>query len=187
MHLVEAIEMLLASERPVLLVAIDGRCATGKTTLTARLAGRFECTVFHMDDFFLRPEQRTAERLAAAGGNVDYERVAAEVLAPLRAGQTAEYRPWGCRTGAFGAPVRPARTRLNIIEGAYALHPTLRDLYDLRVVLTAPFDVRLARLRRREDEAHFRDYLSKWIPLEDLYFAKTGVEEAADIVVESPP
>lgn len=46
------------------LVAIDGPCASGKTTLANALGGALGLTVFHMDDFFLRPSQRTPERLA---------------------------------------------------------------------------------------------------------------------------
>ena len=46
-----------------LLIAIDGRCGAGKTTLPQRLQQELGGRVFHMDDFFLRPVQRTAERL----------------------------------------------------------------------------------------------------------------------------
>ena len=67
------IDMLLG-EREFVIVAIDGKCTSGKTTLAGRLAEIYDCNVFHMDDFFLRPEQRTAERFAEVGGNVDYER-----------------------------------------------------------------------------------------------------------------
>ena len=41
-----------------LLIAVDGRCASGKTTLAASLERETGCNVVHMDDFFLRPEQR---------------------------------------------------------------------------------------------------------------------------------
>ena len=64
----------LAAAQPRVLVAIDGRCTAGKTTLAASLQAQLECNVFHMDDFFLRPEQRTPERLRQPGGNVDFER-----------------------------------------------------------------------------------------------------------------
>ena len=36
--------------------------------------GQFDCNLFHMDDFFLRMEQRTPDRMKETGGNVDYER-----------------------------------------------------------------------------------------------------------------
>ena len=34
------------------IIAIDGRCAAGKTTLAARLAKELGGDVIHMDDFF---------------------------------------------------------------------------------------------------------------------------------------
>ena len=69
-----------------LLIAVDGRCASGKTTLAATLEEETGCNVVHMDDFFLRPEQRTPQRLAEPGGNVDYERFRQEVILPLSRG-----------------------------------------------------------------------------------------------------
>lgn len=63
-------------------VAIDGPCASGKSTLGQLLAGVYGCPLIRMDDFFLRPEQRSPERLAQPGGNVDYERFSREVLSP---------------------------------------------------------------------------------------------------------
>lgn len=38
-----------------------------------------------MDDFFLRIEQRTPERMTEVGGNVDYERFLETVLFPVSA------------------------------------------------------------------------------------------------------
>ncbi len=35
------------------LIAVDGRCAAGKTTLAAQLQKDLGCNVIHMDDFFL--------------------------------------------------------------------------------------------------------------------------------------
>lgn len=64
----------MLQEKEVLL-AIDGGSAGGKTTLGKLLEQRYACNVFHMDDFFLRPMQRTKERLAEPGGNVDRERI----------------------------------------------------------------------------------------------------------------
>lgn len=45
-----------------MLVAIEGGSASGKTTLGELLQNVYDCPVFHMDDFFLRPEQRTEAR-----------------------------------------------------------------------------------------------------------------------------
>ena len=67
------IEKLLA-EKDRVVVAIDGGAASGKTTLAGMLSERYGGAIVHMDDFFLRPEQRTPERFAEAGGNFDRER-----------------------------------------------------------------------------------------------------------------
>ena len=81
----ERIRTLLAGEKPRIIAAIDGRCGSGKTTLAAWLMEQFDGNLFHMDDFYLRSEQRTPERLAETGGNVDYERFRKEVAVPLAA------------------------------------------------------------------------------------------------------
>jgi len=68
-------------------IAIDGRCASGKSTLGAFLQKETGGNLIHMDDFFLRPEQRTKERYATPGENVDHERFYEEVLVPLQNGE----------------------------------------------------------------------------------------------------
>lgn len=52
-----------ASQKRIV-IAIDGRCAGGKTTLGSYLEQEFDANLFHMDDFFLQAGQRTKERLA---------------------------------------------------------------------------------------------------------------------------
>ena len=54
---IERIERVF-TEREHVFVAIDGPCASGKTTLAALLQRRFDGNVLHMDDFF--PSSGTA-------------------------------------------------------------------------------------------------------------------------------
>ena len=56
------------------LIGIDGRCASGKSTLAEILSHRLSCPVIHMDHFFLPHAMKTPERLAKPGGNADRER-----------------------------------------------------------------------------------------------------------------
>ena len=90
-----------------LLVALDGRCAAGKTTIAAQMARQYGWGVVHLDDFFLQPIQRTPQRMAEPGGNLDRERLIAEVLEPLRAGQQGSYRLFDCRTMALAPGTVP--------------------------------------------------------------------------------
>lgn len=170
------------SDRCPVIVAIDGRCAAGKTTLAGKLGDALGAAVVHMDDFFLRPEQRTAERLAVPGGNVDHERFLAEVLLPLKEHGECTYRPYRCSTGDFGDAVTVSGNIL-IVEGSYSCHPELYEYYDVRVFMTVSADEQLRRivLRNGADKAEvFRD---RWIPLEEKYFAAFDIAEKCDIVI----
>ncbi len=101
--LAQAIQATLTQKGRVF-VAIDGQCGSGKSTLAAALAERWDATLVHMDDFFLRPEQHTPARLAEPGGNVDRERFYTEALAPLQAGRDASYRPFDCHAFQLRGP-----------------------------------------------------------------------------------
>ena len=164
-----------------ILIAIDGSCTSGKTTLAAKLAERCDCNVFHMDDFFLRPEQRTPERLAQPGGNVDYERFRQEVLEPLQTGKPFSYRPYDCNTGSLKDPVKVLPKRINIIEGTYSCHPYFGDPYGLRVFLKVSDEVRKQRILLRPAFLHQRVF-TQWIPMEQQYFACFAIEDSSDII-----
>lgn len=180
---IERIERVY-TERERVFVAIDGPCTSGKTTLATVLQRRFGGNVLHMDDFFLRPEQRTPERFAEPGGNVDRERFEDEVLAPLAAGKIAQYRPWDCHTGDFAASHNVEPARLTIVEGSYSMHPALRGYYDLMICLTIDSGEQLCRLEARNPRMLQR-FIDEWIPLENRYFASTETRTAADMIVDT--
>ncbi len=98
---ITALPVLLAAvklpEKAVRVIAIDGRAASGKSTLARMLARIMDAGVVQMDDFFLPPELRTAERFAQAGGNVHYERFMTEVLPFLRDEKAFGYRIFDCK------------------------------------------------------------------------------------------
>lgn len=179
-----AIDALRSQEASVR-VGIDGPCASGKSTLGAALAEIYRCPLLHMDDFFLRPEQRTQRRLAEPGGNVDYERFEQEVLEPLRQGRAARFCPWRCRAGDFGPAVTVPPSPLIVVEGSYALRPGLGEHYQLGVWVEAPWPVREARLLQRGGRACLERFLTQWIPLEERYFTAYQVKSRCQIVYSS--
>ena len=70
-----------------------------------------------MDDFFLQPYQRTADRLSQIGGNVDYERFKKEILDHLNDREGLEYQIyWDLR---FFCEIDPAEqlNRIRIRNG----------------------------------------------------------------------
>ena len=166
----------LLSQKEQVIVAIDGNCTAGKTTLAGKLAELYDCNVFHMDDFFLRPEQRTPERYAEIGENVDYERFMEEVLLPLKAGNSFSYRPFDCSTFTLTEPVEVIPKKLNIIEGTYSHHPYFGDSYDLRIFLSVTPEVQRQRILERPSFLHQR-FFEEWIPMEDQYFESFGISD----------
>lgn len=173
-------------EKRQLFIAVDGRCAAGKTTFAENLKKRLGANVLHMDDFFLQPAQRTAERLAEPGGNVDYERFLKEVMLPLKKGEPFSFRPYDCHRQAFSEEVFIEPRFCNIIEGSYSCHPALFDHYDIRLFLTLGKEKQLCRIRERNGADMLPLFRDKWIPLEERYFAHFQIEKRCDISYRIP-
>lgn len=169
------------SDHLPLLVAIDGRCAAGKTTLASILADHFSCDAVHMDDFFLQPNQRTQERLAEPGGNVDYERVEAEVLQPVKLGQGIVYRRFDCSRMALGEEIAVRPGKLLIVEGAYSCHPRLRDYFDLRIFVSIDAKTQMERIISRNGIERAQIFRDRWIPMEENYIRACRVSECCQM------
>ena len=174
-----------ASSRFPYVVALDGRCASGKTTAAAYLSEALTCPVVHMDDFFLRPEQRTAERLATPGENVDHERFLEEVLVPLRRGLTCRYAPFSCATQSLLPSVELVHDDLVLIEGSYSHHPALRPYCDLFLFMTVSPEEQMKRILNRNGEAMAKVFRTRWIPMEEAYFDAFSISGLADGIFSS--
>lgn len=167
-----------------LLVAIEGGAAAGKSTLAELLEQVYDCNIFHMDDFFLRPQQRTFQRFAEPGGNVDYERFYEEVLVPLSRGERVRYSRYDCGIREVLHPVEIVPKALNIVEGTYSLHPLMTDFYDLKVLLKISPEEQKERILKRNNPELQERFFRHWIPMEKHYFEACGVEKNCDIVLE---
>lgn len=177
----DALKKLL-SEKDRVILAIDGLCASGKTTLAKKLTMEFDGNLIHADDFFLRPEQRTAERYAEPGGNLDRERFLEEVILPLKNGELCFYRPFGCKTMALGDPVYFLPKKLWVIEGSYSLHPAFGRYYDLSLFLKISYELQMERLKKRSPEK-LTMFQERWIPLEQKYFEAFSIEKKCDFII----
>lgn len=167
------------------LVAIDGNSGAGKSALGSLMSGVYDCNLFHMDDFFLRPEQRTEARLNETGGFVDYERFYQEVIRGLESGQPFSYRIFDCGRMSLGETVRVQPKQLNIIEGSYSMHPTLAEHYDLKIFLQVDPAEQARRILNRNGEAMLQRFLNEWIPRENKYFEEMRIREKCDLVFKA--
>ena len=172
----------LAEEKDFIVLAIDGPCASGKTFLARSIAEQMNCNVIHTDDFFLRPEQRTPERLGEVGGNLDRERFEEEVLQPLMRHCDFSYRPYDCVSATFAKAVFVPAKKITVVEGSYSHHPYFGDSYDLRIFLTVSPEEQRKRLLLRDPEKTQR-FLTEWIPKEEAYFSRFFIREKADLIL----
>jgi para-aminobenzoate synthetase len=100
-------------QRP-LVIALDGRSGTGKSTLAAELAGTHDGVVITADDFYVGDDRwRSLEAAERASRVIDWRRLRAEVLEPLRAGRPASWQTfdWGRGGGLTERRLSAARVR----------------------------------------------------------------------------
>ena len=170
--------------RPLVL-ALDGRCGSGKTTLANALSAQFPgCTLLRTDDFYLPPAQRSPDWAHTPCANMDLTRLRDEALRPAYEGQPVQYRAYSCREGAYLPARELAAQPLVILEGSYSHHPLLTGCETLRVFLTCAKEEQTHRLQAREGERYV-NFAARWVPLEEGYFAQYGIAESADFVVET--
>ena len=181
--LISDLEGLLKKKKaPV--IAIDGSCASGKSSLARMVGEIFKADVIHMDDYFLPFDRRTPERMSEAGGNIDHERFLAEVLLPLSRGEEYISRPYRCHGGYYEEPQIRKPSTLTIVEGSYSMHPELERYYDLKILMSCDKEEQTVRLELRNPELLDR-FISVWIPLENRYFEGTNIEKRCDIIIKS--
>ncbi len=175
---------IILQTNPAPLIAVDGRCAAGKTTLAAQMQNGLGCNVIHMDDFFLRPEQRTEDRLRQPGGNIDWGRFREEVLNPFRHGVPFSYRPYDCHLQDFREPISVIPNRLTVADGSYSCHPKLWDYYDLHIFLSVSQDEQLSRIQARNGPNQAKIFQQKWIPLEERYFQAFQIAQRCELCID---
>src|ERR1700738_1800308 len=162
--------------RPIML-GVVGDSAAGKTTSTrglVRALGEENVTHVCTDDYHRYDRKRRAELgITPLHPDCNYMDIIAQHLALLRRGDPIlkpVYRP---QDGALGPPVYLKPERFTVIDGLVGYHlPEMRDVYDVRVFLAPPEELRrrwkvqrdcsrrgyttdqvLAELDRREDDS----------------------------------
>jgi uridine kinase len=157
-------------------VGVDGKGATGKTTLAAQIAAALPGSVtVHIDDF-ARPEVRGWER----------DRFVRQVLRPLLAGRPGRYQRWDFdrnvgaewQTVPVGVPV--------IVEGVSATDERLGVPWDFTIWVEVPYEVRLARALERDGPERLDRWLTDWMPSEDAYEKAQRPQERVDLVYRPP-
>jgi hypothetical protein len=165
----------------VLVIAIDGHGAAGKSTIAAAVAEATGATLVHTDDFFAP----AAPREPGLSGYYDWRRLRAEALEPLRAGRAAEFRRFDWERGrGLDGTVSVTPAPLIMLEGVFSASPELSDLVDRSVFVDTPEPERLRRLRAQTTPSEWDD---EWLKAEQAYFGLVRPPSSFDLIVSGTP
>jgi len=178
-HLVLASEVLAQVGSPVgrpAVLAVDGRSASGKTTLAAHLSSAVPSSaVVHTDDIAWHHSVFDWVDLLVSG-----------VLVPVRQGLAVSYRPpaWDAH-GRPGAVTVPAGCRLVIVEGVGAGRRELAPFLDGTIWVETDVSVTARRdaARIAAGETTRADYES-WMAEEEPFVAEQRTWERAFTIVD---
>jgi phosphoribulokinase len=132
--------------RPVIL-GVVGDSAAGKTTITrglVRVLGEENVAHICTDDYHRYDRKQRAELgITPLQPDCNHLDIVAQHLVHLRNGQAILKPVYRHQDGTFGAPVYIHPERFTLIEGLLGYYlPEMRDIYDVRVFLNPPEDLR---------------------------------------------
>ena len=193
---VAAVRARSVSAQP-LVVAIDGRSGSGKSTVAEAVAQAIGAVVVPCDDFFAASvtseewNRRTPEQRAADA--IDWRRLKREAIEPLRTGRPACWYAFDFQAGPRDdgtyalqtTPTERAPKPVVLLDGAYSARPELADVLDLSVLVEAAPTTREARLAAREAADFLRQWHARWDPAEEYYFGHVRPPSAFDVVLQT--
>ncbi len=132
--------------RPVIL-GVVGDSAAGKTTITrglVRVLGEDNVSHICTDDYHRYDRRQRAEvGITPLHPDCNYMDILTQDMAHLRRGEAILKPVYRHQDGTFGSPVYIRPERFTIIEGLLGYYlPEMRDIYDVRVYLAPPEELR---------------------------------------------
>lgn len=172
---------MLKDTSPVV-TAIDGPCASGKTTLAEILSSITGAPVIHMDDFYLPASQRPKGWRKIPAGHINRKALIEQVLKPIKSTGSCTFQPFSCSEQKYLPAVKTPRSELLILEGSYSHHPALQSFVDLRIYIQEDDQTQISRLKVRSPQK-LNDFQNIWIPCENLYFRTFEIEKKSEILI----
>ncbi len=177
----------LVDKSPTPIIVIDGRAASGKSSLAAALKNVLfkeleqAPRVVHMDDLYPGWE----------GLQLGSFYLNQQILQPLSLGKAAHWQLWDWELNQRGRGDEPGNgwrefeggTPL-IIEGCGALSRVSSELADFRIWIEADQQLRHQRWLERDGEK-FNEFWNIWAAQEDEFYQQEKSRQLADLVIEN--
>lgn len=157
------------------IVAMEGRCGSGKTTIANKLK---DVTIIDVDEFFLKKELKTKERLEEIGGNIDYD-LYLDCVKQLNPNTTITYKIFDCSTQSYKEKTIYVSNKV-LLVGVYSYHEKIREYINKLVYLYVNKEDQLERIKKRE---LYEKFINEWIPLEERYYNSFDFISNCDLIV----
>lgn len=200
--LLSLIEHQRVSTTEPIFVAVDGRSGSGKSTLAAFVANAavqlltnvHSVVIIEGDDFYtggslnLWSSRPTKDSAQCA---IDWQRQRS-VISALKARGFAKWKSFDWHSKDWDSDRVPycsessecIAASLVLMEGVYSARKELQDLFDLRVLLDVPNDVRQAQIAAREGTNRNNAWERVWTTAEHQYFECQLDCSALDLVLK---
>ncbi|MBE9044978.1 uridine kinase [Pleurocapsales cyanobacterium LEGE 10410] len=183
-----------------LIVGVDGCGASGKSTFAHSLAQICtNITIVEMDDFYFPSDSRPSNDsvLETYGEQYDWKRIYKQVLKPISQNCEGFYQKYDWNFDTLNEFRTVPTGGIVIVEGIYSTRQELSHLYDFRIWVQCPYDIRLTRGVARdevivaEDEAVVRKgedpremWEKIWMPQEQRYIKAEEPYKVANLIID---
>lgn len=157
------------------IIALEGKCASGKSTIINRLK---DITIIDVDEFFLRKELKTESRLNEIGGNIDYD-LYEECLKKIKPNSKITYTIFDCQTQTYKDKTISIGNKV-LLVGVYSYHQNVRKYIDKLCYLIVDEQEQLNRLKQR---SLYLRFINEWVPLENKYYDSYDFIANGDIII----
>lgn len=161
------------------IIAIEGRCASGKTTLSNLLEKDF--TIIRVDDFFI--EKNSKKENISKYGNINYNNLYITLKEIKNAFNNnikeLTFKAFDCTTQSYYDKTIKITNKI-ILEGSYSSSPYFKEFIDKVCFLNICKEIQYERISNRFLAKRF---FEEWIPLEEQYFANNDPISTCDIII----
>ncbi len=165
----EILDAIKRTSGPIV-VGIDGRACSGKSTLARKLISDLNAVLFQMDDLFIPFNDQPKDMKPAFPFPYFRNDVFHKGVSMLSTGKPYSYYPYDWHTDTISTVqkfVQPARVTL--VEGISVLSSTMAQMYHIRIFVLSDVASQLTSAMDRDGEKFEPFWRLRWIPSEELY------------------